>query len=258
MAVEYAPRGLIGVLTPQANTTVEPEFSILWPPGYGMINARMVSDKGTAEKRLVDYFNGLDAVLTRFANAPLSAVAFACTGASYLVGAAAEDDTVARLSERLGIPFVTAGLAVADGLNVLGAQRIGLVSPYPPALTEASVPYWQARGFEVAGVASASLDESLFHPIYSIPAGRTTETFDRLRAEHVDAIVMLGTGMPTLETILERAGAVGVPLLSCMLARAWRTVAAVDGRAPDATELQRWIAGEHWKARFAAQRPSRR
>ena len=29
MKVEYAPKGLIGLLTPQANTTVEPEFSIL-------------------------------------------------------------------------------------------------------------------------------------------------------------------------------------------------------------------------------------
>jgi 16S rRNA (guanine966-N2)-methyltransferase len=28
-AVEYAPRGLLGVLTPQANTTVEPEFTAL-------------------------------------------------------------------------------------------------------------------------------------------------------------------------------------------------------------------------------------
>ncbi len=45
MAVEYAPKGLIGVLTPQANTTVEPEFWIMLPPGVAMINARMTSDK---------------------------------------------------------------------------------------------------------------------------------------------------------------------------------------------------------------------
>jgi len=256
MTVEYAPLGLIGVLTPQANTTVEPEFSILWPPGYAMINARMVSDKDTVEQRLVDYFHDLDAVLTRFANAPIAAVAFACTGASYLVGAQTEDDTVARLSDRLEVPFVTAGKAVADGLDALGARRIGLVSPYPPALTQASVPYWNDRGFDVAGVASARLDETQFHPIYSIPAGQTTDTFDRLQAEGADAIVMLGTGMPTLETILQRSEAGRVPAMSCMLALAWRTVAAVDGRAPEAADLRGWISGEHWKQRFSAQKPS--
>jgi maleate cis-trans isomerase len=44
MTVEYAPHGLIGVLTPQANTTVEPEFWIMLPPGIALINARMMSD----------------------------------------------------------------------------------------------------------------------------------------------------------------------------------------------------------------------
>ena len=45
MSLEYAPRGLVGMLTPQANTTVEPEFNLLWPPGVAMINARLISDK---------------------------------------------------------------------------------------------------------------------------------------------------------------------------------------------------------------------
>ena len=29
MSLEYASRGLVGMLTPQANTTVEPEFNLL-------------------------------------------------------------------------------------------------------------------------------------------------------------------------------------------------------------------------------------
>jgi len=56
MAIEYGPSGLIGVLTPQANTTVEPEFSILLPTGYSTINARLLSDKKSIATRLVDYF----------------------------------------------------------------------------------------------------------------------------------------------------------------------------------------------------------
>ena len=60
MAVEYAPQGLIGVLTPQANTTVEPEFWIMLPPGVALINARMTSDKSSLEARLVDYFDQMD------------------------------------------------------------------------------------------------------------------------------------------------------------------------------------------------------
>jgi len=71
MAVEYASKGLIGVLTPQANTTVEPEFWIMLPPGVAMINARMTSDKSSLEARLVDYFDQMDRAVEQFANAPL-------------------------------------------------------------------------------------------------------------------------------------------------------------------------------------------
>ena len=95
MSLAYARNGLLGVLTPQANTTVEPEFSILLPPGAAMLTARVA---------------GLDETCAQFANAPLGAFAFACTGSSYLVGPKAEDAAVARLSTRA--PFMIAGRAV--------------------------------------------------------------------------------------------------------------------------------------------------
>jgi maleate cis-trans isomerase len=133
MAVEYAPKGLIGVLTPQANTTVEPEFWIMLPPGVAMINARMTSDKSSLEARLVDYFDQMDRAVEQFANAPIGAIALGTTGASYLAGIAREAEVVAAIGQRTGVPLITAGLAVVLALRTLGARRIGLVSPYRKA-----------------------------------------------------------------------------------------------------------------------------
>jgi maleate isomerase len=151
MSVAYAPKGLVGVLTPQANTTVEPEFSILLPPGLAMLNARLTSDKPTIIARLLDYLRDLPAAAQQFANAPIGALAFACTGASYFAGAAEEDALVARMQDGLGIPVITAATAVRDAFHALGATRIGLVSPYPDDLTEAATRYWTERGFEGGG-----------------------------------------------------------------------------------------------------------
>ena len=72
---EYASHGTIGALTPQANTTVEPEFAILWPPGYAILNARITSPSATLMQRMRDYWPGTDSYLDQFGIAPLSAVA---------------------------------------------------------------------------------------------------------------------------------------------------------------------------------------
>ncbi|MGA0571369.1 maleate cis-trans isomerase family protein [Variovorax sp. VNK109] len=255
MAIEYGPKGLIGILTPQANTTVEPEFSILLPPGYSTINARLMSDKKTIETRLVDYFARYGEACEQFANAPISALAFACTGASYIAGKDNEARTLDGLSQRHGVPAVTAATAVVDALHEIGARRIALSSPYPQTLTDRSVVYWESHGFEVCDVATAAPDSAQFHPIYSMPASAASATLDTLSSgagADVDAVVMLGTGMPTLGPILSRAGQSGPPLLSCMLCLVWRCVQAIR---PADGDLQTWLSGNEWGPVLAHRMP---
>ena len=251
MAVEYARDGLLGVLTPQANTTVEPELAILLPPRMAMVNARLTSAKPTIAGRLVDYVDGLDAAVTQFANAPLGAIAFACTGASYLVGAAAEDAAVTRIEARSGVPFITAARAVCDAFHALDARRIGLVSPYPADLTEASAAYWTSRGFTVGRIVAAAAPDADFHPIYAMSAGSAAEALSGMAGAGVDAIILLGTGMPTLKPILDQPAVEGAPVISCMTALGWRSVTALRGAEPDGATLRRWIDGEGWRERYA-------
>jgi maleate cis-trans isomerase len=254
MAVEYAWRGLVGLLTPQANTTVEPEFAILLPPGVATVNARMVSGASTLNYRLRDYFSTLDATVSQFSNAPVGVVAIACTGASYIVTRPVERKLVDDLSRRRGVPVVTSGQAVLDALAALGARRIALVSPYPPDLTAASVRYWEAGGLEIARVVEAAPESGAFHSIYAISAGSARAALDRLDGvPGVEAVVMLGTGMPTLRPILEKPRAAGAPVLSCTLATAWRAVLALEGKAPDRAGLLAWIDNPEWASRLQAQ-----
>jgi maleate isomerase len=253
MSVEYARNGLVGVLTPQANTTVEPEFAILWPAGVAMINARLMSPKDGLEARLLDYFHQLDRAVEQFHNAPVGAMALACTGASYLAGAAEEQATIDRLTTKTGVPFLTAGRSVEKALRALQAKRIALVSPYPPTLTDKAIEYWASLGFETVSVVHVGTIGEHFHPIYSIRARGATEGLDKLEDTAFDAVIMLGTGMPTLQPILERPGVRGAPVLSCMLALGWAASQTVTGGSFDRASLLHWISGAHWRKRLEIQ-----
>lgn len=248
----YAPKGLIGVFTPQANTTVEPEMALLTPPGYAFVNARMTSPKPTIPERLVDYMEQFPAPLAQFANAPIDVVALACTGASYLIGLGREERLLADITARTGAPALTGASASVDALRVLGARRIALVSPYNSALDAESAGFWRGCGFDVVAEASAFRDSGAFHPIYSLAAGEATAALDGLDPGGIDAVLMLGTGMPTLPAIAARPRLGDAPVISCMLALAWRAVTHRDPSVHSRETLLAWIDGAHWKPRLAA------
>jgi maleate cis-trans isomerase len=255
--LEYAPKGLIGVLTPQANTTVEPEFAILCPPGVGYLNARMVSAKRGMEERLADYGENIDTNIDQFGNAPITALALAVTGASYLIGRDAEDALVERIRSERGLPLVTAARAVCDALALLDAKQVALISPYPESLTAKSAAYWASRGFSIGDIVQLQTDADSFHPIYSMPSDAAAKALAGLKNTGADAIVLLGTGMPTLAPIAQCAGSgdwsadwSGPPVISSLFCVAWRSAAAAAGRQPDRADLEHWLSAAHWGGRL--------
>lgn len=256
MAFEYGPRGFIGILTPQANTTVEPECNILVPAGIGVVNARLTSTKPTMEERLVDYFDTLDSTLSQFADAPLKAIGVACTGSSYLAGRDKEDEIFQALSQQRGIHVTNSALAVVDALHALGAHHIGLVSPYPDNILEHSIGYWHSRGFAVepvAKVVATAADHARSgsaHPVYALGSDSATAALATLRGKPLDAIVLLGTGMPSLKSILQMPNLDGVPVISCTLALAWRCARAVQGADCSSESLRQWVSAADWKTRW--------
>lgn len=254
MAIAYGARGLVGLLTPQANTTVEPEMAAMTPPGVAVINARLKSAKRTIDERLGDYFDNYFAVLSEFANAPLTAIGYACTGASYVGGPEAEDRLLARILEERGVPAVTSASAVVDALAVLGARRIALVSPYHATLDAMSARYWAARGLEVVAATSAFRESKEFHPIYALAPEAARPGIEAVKGADADAIVLLGTGMPTLIPIAATPIVEGKPLLSAMLCLGWKVLSLATGKPADRDSLITFLHDEAWRARLAAMR----
>lgn len=248
---EYGHKGLFGMLTPQANTTVEPEFWSLLPPGWSMLNARLTSDLDTIEKRLVDYTKNFEATAAQFANAPVEAIAIACTGTSYLTGSKAESQIIETMETRYQVPCITAASATTKALQCMGAEKLALLTPYPESLNQVCTPYWEAQGFEVVAKAGPALETDAFHPIYAMSEAGVYSAYQRLSDSKADAVLMLGTGMATLSPLLRGRADELLPAVSCNVALAWATVNCICSTDNNKQSLETWLAGDHWAERLA-------
>ena len=225
----YGRLGTLGVATPQANPTAEPEFRALLPSGVGCATVRMHSDIDAPEQRLMTYFEELKSTLSRFDTLPLAAIGIACTGSSYLLGYEKTSQLTQSLSKEIATPIVTAAAAIEEALLSLGAKRIALVSPYPDWLGEAAKGYWSGRGFELVDFLSLAQTQGDTRAIYALDGAAAAESIGRHWNEiESDAYLITGTGLPTLPFIAELTRTTGKPVLTSNLCLAWCCLKAAN------------------------------
>ena len=237
---------VIGVTTPQANTTVEPEMQLLL--GGTVLTARLTSPVADSRQRLLDYFDRLPATLTQFDVAPLAAAGFACTGSCYLVGQQEEERLLAAASARARVPVISSAQAIRAALTELNVKRIALLSPYPAWLSGAGQHYWRNAGFTLTSVAGLPAELLDTRGIYQLTTARVLDVFATLDLTGAEAVLMSGTGMPTLRAIAQLSlQHAGLPLLSSNLCLAW----ALDKAAGGSAALAPWLAHDAaWRARL--------
>jgi maleate isomerase len=236
-ARDYGRQARIGLVTPQANPTAEPEFGLLMPGGVTMLTARCTS-QGEAEQRFRDYFEQLDHTLAAFDTLQLDAIGFACTASSYLIDPGAEKERVRVLAAERGCPVITAAFAIEKALRFLGAKTIALACPYPAWLFERAVRYWRERGFAIAHALSLSPDMGDTRAIYEVSGEQAAaDLCEQMAAVEADAFVITGTGMPGLRPVVELQLATERPAMNSNLCLAWACLEAAGAppgdRAPE-------------------------
>jgi maleate isomerase len=224
-------RPLIGILTPSGNPTVEPEMARLFGDDAVAVAARLCGSGATMLDRLRDYADRIDETVATFGGMPLDALGFAVTGTSYLIGAARE----------AALNLLTSPLATRQAFAVLGVSRIALVNPYPPELVPPARAYWKEAGIEIVEIVDVQRTEGAHHPIFDLTDQAVAAALQRACDGPGEAVLLTGTGMPSLRAMAMVDAA--KPVLSSNLCLAWALLQAVGVQH----DLDRWArAARNW------------
>ncbi len=239
------PAAWAGVVVPPANPTVEPELARCVDGALTLYTARFpVMPDTTLEERNRRYLDHYREATGAFGSLALRALVMALTGPSYRLLPDGDRALARNLTERAGIPVTTASAAIADAITAVGARRLCLLSPYPQWLTDEAAAYWRAAGHDVVQVVKIS---ETFRA-YELSEGEVSTALRQVDTGAVDAVVMSGTGMLTLPSIVAARAAIHIPLLSSNLCCAWWLLAQSGQRggsalfAAAAPELQSDLA----------------
>ena len=221
-------RTRIGVLVPPGNPTVEPELYRMTPRGVSVHFARLDSTESASapggpagmEDRTRAYLESLPGPARTLAAVNPAVVVLAFTAASYAHGFKNEETLSDRIAALTGTRALTAAQAILAALRHLHVKKLALGTPYPESISALGKAYWEAAGFQIVGYRRLANVEN----IYDESEERAYQLARQADAPGADAVLLSGTGLPTVGVleVLERD--LGKPVISSNQASLWRAL----------------------------------
>jgi maleate isomerase len=227
----YGWRARIGIVYPDTGTVMEPECYAMAPEGVTIHTDRLplsiMTVDGIGDMMKSD---ATERCTESLAEAPLHAIVFGGTSATFLKGIGYDEEIRARMARvSRGIPVTTTSSAALKGLRVLGVRRLTFVGPYDDEVTERGRVFFGQNGFDVLNARGMGLQKD------KDVGAVTLETVYHLvrNATHRDSdgVFISCTNLRSVGAIADLERDLGIPVVSAIQASFWDALRLAGVRA---------------------------
>lgn len=214
----------IGQIVPSSNVTMETEIPAIFrgresilPDRFTFHSSRMRMKKVTKEELEAMDAESLKCAL-ELSDAQVDVMGYACLVAIMSMGRGYHCVSEVNLHQQTAIndfptPIVTSAGALVNGLKVMGAKTISVITPYMRPLTDLVVDYLEDQGFTVKESIALEIPDNL--EVAAQDPMNLMEIHKRLDLSGVDVLVASAcVQMPSLEAIDALEKETGIPVTS--------------------------------------------
>tara|TARA_R110002033_G_scaffold44857_4_gene87989 strand:- start:359 stop:1123 length:765 start_codon:yes stop_codon:yes gene_type:complete len=218
----------IGQIVPSSNLTMEREIpamlrsrETLYPERFSFHSSRMRMKKVTKEE-LAAMDKDSDRCALELSDAAVDVMGYACLVAIMSMGRGYHRESQKRLHQVTvdnghPAPVVSSAGALVDGLHLMGAKRVSIVTPYMRPLTDMVADYITAEGIEVTDSIALEIPDNL--EVAAQDPMNLTEIYKRANLKNIDALVLSAcVQMPSLAAIQKVEDECGIPVVSAAVA----------------------------------------
>ena len=219
----YPSRGLarIGVVVPVTNTNLEPDLSMLAPPGVSLHFARAGGydvDRIPDENQMRQYSDtSADDVIASLMHCRADVIVYGCTSATLAQGPEYDRAFRRGIEKATGVPAVTAASALVEVLLTLGTRRFAFTSPYVSTLNDLAIGFIGSFGLECVRRVDAPVPMSN-EAVGDTRPGEIVEVALSADHEAAQAVVISCTDYRATEAIPEIEAQLGKPVVTSNLA----------------------------------------
>lgn len=239
----------IGQIVPSSNITMETEVPAMLrareriaPERFTFHSSRMRMRKVSKEE-LTAMDREAERCAVELSDARVDVMGYACLVAIMSQGPGYHRQSQALLERRAGeqapgTTVVSSAGALIKGLEVLGARRVSVITPYVKPLTEMVCSYIEYEGLTVVDRLSLEISDNL--AVGERDPRAVLDVLPRLNVEGADAVVLSAcVQMPSLEAVAEAEQRLGKPVVTAAVCTVYAMLEALglERRVPNAGAL---------------------